>query len=71
MANIVIDKEKCKGCQLCTIACPRKLIVMSTKINTSGFYPAQFEEGEDEKKKCVGCMFCARMCPDVAIEVYR
>jgi len=33
MAKIVIDEERCKGCELCIPACPKHIIVMSEKYN--------------------------------------
>ncbi len=72
--RITIDKEKCKGCGLCTLVCPMKQIEISDELNTKGYYPASFLEEnapESGKRKCTGCALCALMCPDVAIEVYR
>jgi 2-oxoglutarate ferredoxin oxidoreductase subunit delta len=67
--KIVIDEVRCKGCALCTIACPRHLIVLSDKINKQGFLPAVISE--ENQEKCTSCALCAQMCPDVAISVYR
>ena len=72
--RIEIDQELCKGCGLCTTACPKEQIEISSQLNTKGYYPARFKEsgteGTDEKE-CTGCALCAITCPDVAIEVYR
>lgn len=67
MGNIVIDRERCKGCELCVSFCPRHLIRLSEEFNSKGQHPAEFEESEE----CPGCAVCAMMCPDIAIEVYR
>jgi 2-oxoglutarate ferredoxin oxidoreductase subunit delta len=67
MARIEIDVNRCKGCGLCTIACPRSLITLSTTINSLGYTPAVILEQD----KCTGCTLCAEMCPDVAIVVFR
>lgn len=67
MARIEIDELRCKGCGLCTIACPSKLIQLSEKINLQGFTPATITFQD----KCTGCALCAEMCPDVAIDVYK
>lgn len=67
MARIEIDVQRCKGCGLCTLACPSKLIKLSDTINNLGYTPATIECQE----KCTGCTLCAEMCPDVAIIVFR
>ena len=67
MANIEIDEIRCKGCGLCTIACPSKLIALSDHINIQGYTPAVVSSRE----KCTGCALCAEICPDVAIVVFK
>jgi 2-oxoglutarate ferredoxin oxidoreductase subunit delta len=67
MAKIIIDEEKCKGCELCTVACPKGIIVMAEYFNKKGYHPAK----QINPEKCTGCAFCAMTCPDVAIEVYK
>ena len=67
MPHIVIDEERCKGCGLCTIDCPKQLVSMSDTPNSLGFTVAVFSGAE----KCTGCALCAEMCPDVAIAVFK
>lgn len=67
MPRLDIDENRCKGCGLCTLACPKKLIVLSDKLNSLGYTPA-FLNAVDN---CTGCGLCAQMCPDVAIKLYR
>ncbi|MCX5873926.1 MAG: ferredoxin family protein [Deltaproteobacteria bacterium] len=72
--RILIDRERCKGCRLCITVCPKKQIEISPKLNTKGYYPANFLEEDipdTGKIECTGCALCAITCPDVAIEVYR
>jgi 2-oxoglutarate ferredoxin oxidoreductase subunit delta len=69
VAKIVIDEARCKGCALCTTACPRNLLRLSEKINRLGYLPAEMPA--DGEQDCTSCALCAQMCPDVAITVYR
>ena len=62
------NEDRCKGCQLCVTACPKKIVVMAKdRINSKGFHPAEVIEMD----KCISCAFCAKMCPDVVIEVEK
>ncbi len=38
--RIEIDRERCKGCGLCILVCPKKRIEISEELNTKGYYPA-------------------------------
>ncbi len=67
MSHIVINEERCKGCGLCTIACPKKLVTMSETPNSLGYTVAIF----NSCGACTGCALCAEMCPDVAIMVFK
>jgi 2-oxoglutarate ferredoxin oxidoreductase subunit delta len=66
-SHIIIDETRCKGCGLCTIACPKKLVTLRDTPNSQGFTVAVFSDPE----KCSGCALCAEMCPDVAIMVFK
>ncbi len=67
MAKVEIDRERCKGCGLCTISCPKKLMRMGQEINRQGYFYACW----DETEACTGCAICGEICPDVAIRVWR
>ncbi len=59
--TIKINKDWCKGCELCVAFCPRNVL----------------EIGKDRKaepareKDCTGCLVCEYKCPDFAITVLR
>jgi 2-oxoglutarate ferredoxin oxidoreductase subunit delta len=67
MAKIEIDQERCKGCGLCTIACPKALIKIGEEINRQGYFYVVWEANG----QCTGCAICGEICPDVAIRVWR
>ncbi|MBN1795164.1 MAG: ferredoxin family protein [Sedimentisphaerales bacterium] len=62
--QIRIDSERCKGCGLCVVVCPKKSIRISEKSNRNGYFPAEFCGSE-----CTGCAMCAIICPEAVIEV--
>ena len=64
--KITIDTERCKGCGLCVVVCPKSSIVISKKSNKNGYFPAQATNTD-----CTGCAACAIICPEAIIEVYR
>ncbi len=66
--TILIDEDRCKGCELCTIVCPFDLVHIANHFNAKGYRPSILVDPEG---KCTGCTLCARTCPDVAITVYR
>jgi 2-oxoglutarate ferredoxin oxidoreductase subunit delta len=65
--KIEIDIQKCKGCEMCTIACKEDSIKLSKEINNLGYRYAVFVNAEN----CTGCENCALICPDGIIKVYR
>jgi len=65
--RIVIFRERCKGCGLCILSCPKGLLDIEKDSNEQGFHPACLRTDD----RCTGCALCAISCPDLAIEVYK
>ncbi len=64
---IKVDVEKCKGCGLCVVACPSKVIALAKEVNGKGYNYAYMINPD----ACTGCVNCAIVCPDTVIDVYR
>lgn len=64
---VLVDTEKCKGCDLCVVACPSTVLALSTDANTKGYNYSHMAAVAN----CTGCSACANVCPDACITVYR
>ena len=67
MATVKIDSKLCKGCKLCIVACPKKILEIGNSTNEKGY---RYVELNDESS-CIGCKFCGISCPESAITVYK
>ncbi len=64
--DVVINIERCKGCEICLSACPNEVLALSSEVNSKGYHYAIKVNSE-----CIGCANCAVVCPDAVITVYR
>jgi len=66
--TVKFETERCKGCELCVAACPKKLILLNPEdVNIKGYHVA----GISDMEQCIGCGSCARMCPDSVISIFK
>ena len=68
-----VDVEKCVGCGMCMIACPRKVIgmveygtdvIIACNSNAKGAVTAR-----SCTAGCIGCGLCKKICPNDAITI--
>jgi len=65
--RVTVDGRRCKSCELCVAACPKKIMIISDQKNELGFRVAACQNAG----LCTGCAACAQVCPDVAIEIFK
>lgn len=66
--TVEIDDRRCKGCDLCVVACPTSTLALrENDVNDRGYHFAYMANPD----ACIGCSACALVCPDACIEVYR
>jgi 2-oxoglutarate ferredoxin oxidoreductase subunit delta len=53
------NSEECKGCGLCTEACPPKVLRLADRLNRYGYHPAEYTGSG-----CTGCGICYYACPE-------
>jgi 2-oxoglutarate ferredoxin oxidoreductase subunit delta len=66
MPKVIVDNNRCKGCEMCVIACPKEILALDHSVtNSKGYHPAHVTD----QSACIGCGSCTVMCPDCAIRV--
>ncbi|MCF7908311.1 MAG: 4Fe-4S binding protein [Candidatus Omnitrophica bacterium] len=65
--RIIVDKDRCKACELCIFYCPTKYLKQSLDLNKKGVKYIEI----NPKTNCIGCGFCFFICPETCIEVHE
>ena len=65
---VVVNKERCKGCNLCVIACPNDVLELHPReVNNKGYHFVYMKNPDE----CIGCTSCGLVCPDGCLTIYR
>lgn len=68
IGHVVVNTERCKGCDLCVVACPTNVLSMHPReVNIKGYHFVYMKNPDD----CNGCSNCGLVCPDGALTIYR
>ena len=65
--SVIVNTERCKGCNLCVVACPSEVLELAKELNNKGYNFAAIKNPDE----CTGCANCGHVCPDGCITVYR
>lgn len=63
--SLIVDRDRCKGCELCIEVCPVKVLEAAAQLNSRGVFPPVLKRDG----KCTLCTLCENMCPDLAIYI--
>ena len=62
--TVTIATDRCKGCELCILACPPDADDVDRRQPAGFRYP-------ELHAYCTGCAACLLVCPDFVFEVFR
>jgi 4Fe-4S ferredoxin len=66
--KLTLDKKRCVGCQICSLACPKEAIKLEKQLKTSG-HKAKRAMVDVDLAKCNFCGICDITCPFGAVKV--
>lgn len=61
--EVVVIKERCKGCGICVAVCQTEVLELSQEKNSRGIHYPEVVK----KDQCLNCGLCEMFCPDFAI----
>jgi 4Fe-4S ferredoxin len=66
--KLTLDRAKCVGCQVCSLACPKEAITVTKQAKIDG-EPAKKAKVDIDLAKCNFCGICQITCPYGAVKV--
>ncbi|HSW36654.1 MAG TPA: 4Fe-4S dicluster domain-containing protein [Candidatus Limnocylindrales bacterium] len=63
--ELVIDRNRCKGCSMCIKFCPRQVITLGDELNNLGYNSVIITD----VCKCTGYGNCYKICPELVFEI--
>jgi 4Fe-4S ferredoxin len=60
--TLILDKERCVGCEICSIACPREAITVTKPVKING-EKLKLPTITIDETKCSFCGICNAICP--------
>ncbi|MFX1575822.1 MAG: ferredoxin family protein [Promethearchaeota archaeon] len=72
--KLTVDENLCKGCGICILFCPTKILAEDKPTAWGGHSPCLIKNGETNcmlvrGKQGVPCRLCEKRCPDAAIMI--
>lgn len=65
---VVVNTERCKGCNLCVVACPSDVLELHPReVNNKGYHYVYMKNPD----ACIGCASCGLVCPDGCLTIYK
>jgi len=63
---VLIDADRCKGCGLCVLVCPKGILSLDEqRVNALGYHPVRITNPD----ACTSDAHCARVCPDCVLTI--
>ncbi|MCW4018672.1 MAG: 4Fe-4S dicluster domain-containing protein [Candidatus Bathyarchaeota archaeon] len=66
--KLTLDKNRCVGCQICSLACPKEAITVTKQPKVAG-EAAKKAKIDIDPAKCIFCGICDITCPYGAVKV--
>ena len=63
---VVVNQERCKGCNLCVVACPSDVLELHPReVNNKGYHYVYMKNPD----ACIGCIYRYINAPDLCEEI--